>query len=481
MTALPALLLALSCASEAPSAAPVAEPSTEAPAPAEPSRRTAFVHGLPHVRQKPDFCGEACLAMAMTGLGQPTEQDAVFDLTGLDPALGRGAYARDLVIAARALGFEPGQVFYPTEEADLAARSAELDALIGDLARGVPSVVCMHFDASPDASEHFRLVTGYDAETDELRYHDPALDHGADLRMSRAKFLALWPLRADDHTLTLIRLRLDPVALRAPPAATGPTAADLAQAVMAARLMTATSPGFTIRVSPPWVVVGDGKAADVAWRAENTVKWTTTQLRRDFFPRDPDRVWTIWLFDTDASYTDHSVAFFGNDPDTPYGYADGDAAALVMNISTGGGTLVHEMVHPYVAANLPDCPSWMNEGLASLYEHVGEEDGHIWGYTNWRLPGLKRGIKDGDLPSLRWLTSATPEQFYGEEGGQNYAMSRYLMQYLQSKGLLRPFFASYAKNRSTDPTGYQTLLDTLGVTDVPSFLETWQRWALALR
>ena len=113
VTALPALLLALSCASEAPRAAPVAEPSTEAPAPAEPSRRTAFVEGLPHIRQKPDFCGEACLAMAMTGLGQPTEQDAVFDLTGLDPELGRGAYARDLVIAARALGFEPGQVFYP--------------------------------------------------------------------------------------------------------------------------------------------------------------------------------------------------------------------------------------------------------------------------------------------------------------------------------------------------------------------------------
>ena len=34
-----------------------------------------------------------------------------------------------------------------------------------------------------------------------------------------------------------------------------------------------------------------------------------------------------------------------------------------MNISTGGGTLVHEIVHPFIEANFPACPPWLNEGL----------------------------------------------------------------------------------------------------------------------
>ena len=51
--------------------------------------------------------------------------------------------------------------------------------------------------------------------------------------------------------------------------------------------------------------------------------------------------------------------------------------ALVMNIATGGGTLVHEIVHPFMEANFPACPSWFNEGLGSLYEQSGARDGRI--------------------------------------------------------------------------------------------------------
>ena len=46
-----------------------------------------------------------------------------------------------------------------------------------------------------------------------------------------------------------------------------------------------------------------------------------------------------------------------------------------MNIATGGGTLVHEIVHPFVEANFPGCPTWFNEGLGSLYEQSAERKG----------------------------------------------------------------------------------------------------------
>ena len=66
-----------------------------------------------------------------------------------------------------------------------------------------------------------------------------------------------------------------------------------------------------------------------------------------------------------------------------------------MNIGTGGGTLVHEVVHPFIAASFPAAPAWFNEGLASLYEAVREKDGQFWGLPNWRLDGLKRAIRAG--------------------------------------------------------------------------------------
>ncbi len=64
-----------------------------------------------------------------------------------------------------------------------------------------------------------------------------------------------------------------------------------------------------------------------------------------------------------------------------------------MDISTGGGTLVHEIVHPFIEANFPNCPPWLNEGLGSLYEQSGEVQGRIHGFTNWRLHGLQADIK----------------------------------------------------------------------------------------
>jgi len=65
----------------------------------------------------------------------------------------------------------------------------------------------------------------------------------------------------------------------------------------------------------------------------------------------------------------HSLELLlGEHPTTPYGYYSRNKKALVMNIGTGGGTLLHEMVHAMAEADFEDIPSWLNEGLGSLYE-----------------------------------------------------------------------------------------------------------------
>ncbi|MBW2256623.1 MAG: C39 family peptidase [Deltaproteobacteria bacterium] len=413
--------------------------ATEPPEPR--AYRGVRIEGVPHVRQKPDFCGEACAEMALRRLGHDLTQDDVFDAAGLDPMLARGAWTRDLKPALEAIGFDVGQVWYRVPAEDAEEGLEDLWARVhADLVAGVPAIVCMHFDAGPRDSEHFRLVLGYDADTDEVLYHEPAEDDGAYRRMDRGKFLALWPLKYDPRQWTVVWLRLKLGSLRHR-RVEGLSDADYAQHYMALR--ERVPEGFTAVLQRPFIVLGDEAPERVRARAEGTVKWAVDALKRDFFERDPAEIHDIWLFKDGPSYRHHAKALFGHEPSTPYGYASSSERVLVMNIATGGGTLVHEIVHPYLAANFPEVPAWFNEGLASLYEQSGSRDGHIVGYTNWRLAGLQRAIEAGSVPSFRFLTHTTTHEFYEEDPGTNYAQARYLLYYLQEKGLLVEYYRAF--------------------------------------
>ena len=241
------------------------------------------------------------------------------------------------------------------------------------------------------------------------------------------------------------------------------------------------SADFTVIVQRPFVVIGDESPDMVKERSERTVKWAVDRLKRDYFTKDPSFIIDIWLFKDADSYAHHAQLLFGEKPSTPYGYYSSRHKALVMNIATGGGTLVHEIVHPFIEANFPSAPPWLNEGLGSLYEQSGEVDGHIHGYTNWRLPGLQKTIKAGTLQSFKELTALDSNAFYGDETGVNYAQSRYLLYYLQQKGWLAKFYREFFANRNLDPTGYQTLRRILGNPNMRIFQQQWEKYVMALR
>lgn len=467
-------------------------PRTALPAAPAPRYAKVLLEGAPHVRQKPDFCGEACVEMALARLGKRLSQDQVFALTGVDPALGRGAYTKEMITALGRIGFAVGPVYHQVEvaraDAQLGDRFAELHA---DLLAGVPSIVCMRYDERPRTTEHFRLVLGYDDATDEVVYHEPAVDGGGHQRMKRARFLSLWPLKYESSRWTLIRMRLDPApmnpgAVGSPPVAVNPAllpaldtrAAALSQHVMALR--DKLPPGFSLTVASPFVVVGDESAEVVRSRAERTVAWAVAKLKQDFFTADPKEILDVWLFKNKKSYEAHTKAIFDHKPSTPYGYYSSEHKALIMNIATGGGTLVHEIVHPFVEADFPGAPAWLNEGLGSLFEQSGEEDGHIVGYPNWRLPGLKEAIKRRAVPSFKALTATTDREFYDEDPGSNYAQARYLCYYLQQHGKLTRFYKELRAARAEDPTGYATLQKVLGEPDMDAFKVRWEAWVMRL-
>lgn len=260
-------------------------------------------------------------------------------------------------------------------------------------------------------------------------------------------------------------------------AAAEPSASALAdrRAELEARLR---GQGFTVVVEPPFVVVGDEAPGTVRHHAAGILRWSIRLLEAEYFQARPNKLIEIWLFRNEQTFKKGAKKFFGDEPDTPYGYYSPDHDAMVMNIGPGAGTLVHEVVHPYVEANFPGAPAWFNEGLASLYERPTEKKGHIWGLPNWRLPSLKKQIAGGTLPELARLLATSRDEFYAAEFDA-YAYARYLLLYLQDHGKLTEFYQKFAADQA-DPTGRAALEAVLGE-KLASFEPRWRRWAAALQ
>lgn len=427
---------------------------------------TVELKGFTHVKQRPDFCGEADVEMAMKRLGHTVTQDQVFALANVDPALGRGAVTNELATALRALGVEPGKVWYHGDA------ETQWQALHADLLKGDPSIVCMHYSDEPKTTEHFRLVTGYDAATDEVVYQEPAEDDGGNRRMKRDLFLKLWTFRPAKDRTTLIRFRLPPPK-QAPVLAVevAPTKADASQHVQAMK----DKAGLTLVWEKPFLVVGNEGREKVKERATKLVAWTRDLLVKDFFVEAPRTLQEVWILGDKASYEKVSRGVFKTEPTTPYGYYLSSRQALVMNIGPGYGTLTHELVHPFMHHAWEDTPAWLNEGVASLFERPAEKDGRLVGKVNWRLPGLLDGLKAGKVPSFKTLVHLSADDFYEDAAGVNYAAARYLCYWLQEKGLLSKFVRRSIALKDS----WKALGEVLGK-DPDSFRPEWEKFVKGL-
>ncbi len=214
---------------------------------------------------------------------------------------------------------------------------------------------------------------------------------------------------------------------------------------------------------------------------KQTISRVFRYLYEDYFSRKPERPIRVYLFRDKSSYDSYCRATYEKPPSTPYGFYMSRERKMVMNISTGTGTLAHELVHPLLSEDFPGVPSWFNEGFASLFEQSGERGGKMAGFVNWRLPKLRQLLKINKAVPLADLMKTTTEQFYGEDDrGVHYAAARYLCLYLQDHGLLIPFFKEFKATASDDPTGAKTMQKITGKT--PAELEpVWRDWVLGLR
>jgi hypothetical protein len=215
-------------------------------------------------------------------------------------------------------------------------------------------------------------------------------------------------------------------------------------------------------------------------QCKGTVARVFRYLHADYFTKKPEKPIRVYLFKDRSTYEDYCTATYQKPPSTPFGFYMSSERKMVMNIATGTGTLAHELVHPLLAEDFPEVPSWFNEGFASLFEQSGERNGKMVGFVNWRLPGLHKAIKAGKAVALADLLGYSPTQFYGDDRGVNYATARYLCMYLQENGQLIAFYKEFKATRKTDRTGLAALQKATGKT-THDLEKTWREWVQGLR
>lgn len=247
---------------------------------------------------------------------------------------------------------------------------------------------------------------------------------------------------------------------------------------------------FTVVSEPPFVVAGNLPPEELAACIAGSVVRPAETMWKSYFEARPKRPIRVFLFAGDASYRRWAKRLFGEEDLPHFGYCRGDGE-LVMNISTGTGTLVHELTHALIAPDFPDVPAWLNEGLASLHEQcrVGRE--RIIGLTNWRLPALQAALAKDEVRPLRELITA--RDFRGELEGLNYAQARYFVMYMQQRGLLRGFYREYRtlheKEAAARREGEDVPEAPLDVRVVEGLFEReidevdadWRKWSAELR
>jgi hypothetical protein len=197
---------------------------------------------------------------------------------------------------------------------------------------------------------------------------------------------------------------------------------------------------------------------------KNYAYWSVARPARamwaSYFVTRPDKVITILLFADETSYRKWVKRLYDDRNLAHFGYYKPQQRTLVMNISTGTGTLVHELTHALIVYDFPDVPLWFNEGLASLHEQCNVTDDQIVGLVNWRLPALREAIRGKKLRSLRDLLST--RDFYGRQHGLNYAQARYFCMYAQERGLLRQLYKCLRDNRDKPAAGIRAVEEVFG-------------------
>jgi hypothetical protein len=241
-------------------------------------------------------------------------------------------------------------------------------------------------------------------------------------------------------------------------------------------------PSVPIVTEGPFVLAGPGWSPASLQAVTGLVRQATDALYNGRFTTRPDPV-AVYLFASRAPYQRFCKTHLAEDCISPYGFYRPDARVIVMNAGPGIGTLTHEMVHPLLEADFSRAPTWIDEGIASLFEApVLPRPGEIHGAKNWRLPRLRAALgspRERGTARLDALFAMTDARFRGEDEDLHYAMARYACQWLDEHGKLWSFYRAWRDDAEQDPTGAKAFAAVMGETPAQAS-DRWASWVKRL-
>ena len=230
-------------------------------------------------------------------------------------------------------------------------------------------------------------------------------------------------------------------------------------------------------VEDVFVVIGQNEGLGLMERA-------VTAYFNGRFDRRPERAISVYLFSSSERYEAYCKEHLGEPCISVYGFYRPDLRRIVMNAGLGLGTLTHELVHPIIDSDFPRAPTWINEGIASLYEApVIPSEGEIRGRKNWRYPRLSRALNqkaEQGKVSVEHLFSLSDAVFRGADEDLNYALARYFCQWLDSQNELWPFYRAWRDDVANDPSGKLAFEAATGMTYAEA-TPKFRRWLRALK
>jgi len=164
------------------------------------------------------------------------------------------------------------------------------------------------------------------------------------------------------------------------------------------------------------------------------VKFSDTFKKLVGTKADLNKELKIVIFDSKSTYNNKfSVSGL-------FGHYHSSGKTIYTYKNSGAGTLYHELAHHYIRVVYGEnIPLWFDEGLASYFEKTV---GGGFGYTNWRLPILKKGLKKGKYIELGNVLDGTQsdDRFF-------LAEVRHFFVFLDHLGVMEEFLVRIKKRK----------------------------------
>lgn len=233
----------------------------------------------------------------------------------------------------------------------------------------------------------------------------------------------------------------------------------------------------SVLIRPPYIIAGN-MSEDVLDRLHrDVIRPTERALTVSFFDSTPTEPITIVAFSDGEAFREFARRVDRRQSDSYYGYYLRPSRRIVVDISTGAGTLAHELTHALAHFDFPTMPEWFDEGLASLFEQSEFTDNgrRLTGGDNWRVHHVLRALHDNRMRSTAELAS---QGLRADFQAIDYAQARYMCLYLQDQQLLEPFYRKLRARSEIDPNGWQTLQELLALEKSSEVDADFRRWVV---